>query len=347
MSTHDRAGPWVDTDDHDRVWRDCEAIARADALAAITARVVAEVPGADYAGIVGGAYLADRPRDEQPDHVPVVTLDQLYTATPDGPGRSAVREHHCERITDLRRETRWPEFVAQASTLGVRCALCLPFTCPSAGHGVLNVYGSAAGGFDANAENVLSKFAAQAEAVLSQQGSGSAVPGRAESPAVAPRPTHHGVHTDDRQAVEDEGRSAEIAAAAIRDHLPEPDARTERLYPRDRTSHRCGQNLELACTRTSSSLILHVTGEVDLANASELSATLHNIALGCGDRRITLDLTGAGFISVSGFEALHSVAQRCGEDDPSITLVATAEVIRLLRLLGMDSEFVCHTAVRE
>ncbi|MDG3010887.1 STAS domain-containing protein [Rhodococcus sp. D2-41] len=301
-----RDGPWVDTDN--AVGHGGEATATIDALAAITARVVTEVPGADFAGIVGDAETFARRCDGQPVHVAVVTLDHLYAATADGPGRSAVREMNCQRIADTHHETRWPVFIAQASTLGVRCVRCLPLAPAGAGNvGVLNVYGSGADAIDDGSDELLSRFAGDAAAVLSGQ-------------------RGHLDRLEDREG-----------------DLTGSDARTERIGLSERV-HGSDPLLELAATYTDSAVTLHVAGEVDLSNAAELFAAMNDVVSRRGDQRVLLDLIRVGFISVAGLEAMHAIAERYGDGGglSRVDLVATQPVLRPMRLLGMDTEFACH-----
>jgi hypothetical protein len=99
------------------------------------------VPGASWAGISrvrGRTVTAEVPSD------PIVAeLDQLQTALGDGPALSALHDQHTLFIKDLTEETRWPEFVATATRLGVRCMLSFRLFVIGKSFGTLNLYGAA------------------------------------------------------------------------------------------------------------------------------------------------------------------------------------------------------------
>jgi GAF domain-containing protein len=110
-------------------------------LRIIVAAAIDVVPGASWAGISRvhrRTVIAEVPSD------PIVAeLDQLQTKLGDGPALSALHDRHTLFIKDLTEETRWPDFVAAATRLGVRCMLSFRLSVIGESFGTLNLYGAA------------------------------------------------------------------------------------------------------------------------------------------------------------------------------------------------------------
>jgi GAF domain-containing protein len=108
-------------------------------LRAIVKAGVGLLPGINWAGISlirGKVVTSQAPSDDV-----ARTLDQLQGDLGDGPGVSALRDHHTVVIPDLADESRWPRFVAAATDMGVRCMLSFRLFVDSGSLGALNLYG--------------------------------------------------------------------------------------------------------------------------------------------------------------------------------------------------------------
>jgi GAF domain-containing protein len=110
-------------------------------LRAIVAGAIDVVPGTSWAGISrvhGRSVTAEVPSD------PIAAeLDQLQTQLGEGPTLSALSERQTVLIKDLTEETRWPNFVATATRLGVHCLLSFRLFVTGESLGALNLYGAA------------------------------------------------------------------------------------------------------------------------------------------------------------------------------------------------------------
>jgi GAF domain-containing protein len=118
------------------------------------------VPGAEDAGI---ALVAD---DELHTVAAAgdtaLAADDIQRALGSGPTHDVLTEQRPVRIADLSIAPRSAEFAPLAAEVGVRAVLACPLPMPRKGLGVLSVYSSRPGAFDAAAELVLPVFAARA-----------------------------------------------------------------------------------------------------------------------------------------------------------------------------------------
>lgn len=96
----------------------------------------------------------------------VAEVDALQYALDSGPCLSAWSEQKVVRIDDLDAESRWPEWTAAASELGVQAMLSVPLLAKDTSLGAMKVYSRRKGAYDARAEHVLGLFAQQAAALL-------------------------------------------------------------------------------------------------------------------------------------------------------------------------------------
>lgn len=91
-----------------------------------------------------------------------------------------------------------------------------------------------------------------------------------------------------------------------------------------------GLSVELA---EGSPPVLHVRGDLDMANADEFAAVLKDAL--SADSTLKLDLAGLTFIDASGLRViLHAAESRNGVGP--LTLVNAARVAWLLEAAGMD-----------
>jgi hypothetical protein len=110
-------------------------------LRSIVAGAIDVVPGTSCAGIsrVSGRHVTS----EVPSDPIAAELDQLQTELNEGPALSVLRERHTVFIKNMREETRWPNFVAAATRLGVHCMLSFRLFVAGESLGALNLYGEA------------------------------------------------------------------------------------------------------------------------------------------------------------------------------------------------------------
>jgi anti-anti-sigma factor len=73
-----------------------------------------------------------------------------------------------------------------------------------------------------------------------------------------------------------------------------------------------------------------VAGDIDASNTEHLAAYVFGRAANC--RYLILDLSRVGFFGTAGFSTLCAIQSRCAEASVSWTLLASASVLRVLRL---------------
>jgi GAF domain-containing protein len=105
----------------------------------ITVTAVETITGAGYAGI----NLLERGRFLPQAVVgrPPVELDVLQQRTGTGPCIDASREQVTCRVEDMATETRWPDYVKLALSLGVAAMLCVPLEVDGEKLGSVSLYG--------------------------------------------------------------------------------------------------------------------------------------------------------------------------------------------------------------
>jgi GAF domain-containing protein len=87
-------------------------------------------------------------------------LDQSQYGHNSGPCLDAPRGGEIQRIDDMRTETRWPAFAADAADRGVLSSLSLPLPAQGSVTGALNIYANPPGAFDAESIAVATALAA-------------------------------------------------------------------------------------------------------------------------------------------------------------------------------------------
>src|ERR1700756_2903354 len=122
-------------------------------LRSVVAGAIDVVPGTSCAGIsrVSGRHVTS----EVPSSPIAAELDQLQTELSEGPALSALRERHTVFIKNMSEESRWPNFVAAATRLGVHCMLSFRLFVTGESLGALNLYGEAAEAFGESWLNTL------------------------------------------------------------------------------------------------------------------------------------------------------------------------------------------------
>lgn len=83
-----------------------------------------------------------------------------------GPCLDAARGGVLMRIDDMTTETRWPDYAAKVSTIGVRSSVSVPLPLQEDVIGALNIYGDQPHAFDDDAVEVAETFGAHAAVAL-------------------------------------------------------------------------------------------------------------------------------------------------------------------------------------
>jgi anti-sigma B factor antagonist len=98
-------------------------------------------------------------------------------------------------------------------------------------------------------------------------------------------------------------------------------------------------NFRTECSRTRSTSVLSVYGELDLAVAFRLGIAIDR-ALAGDPRTLVIDLDGVSFIDATGLRPLYRAAIRCRESGRRMVLLRGAPWIdSLLERCGLDSHF--------
>jgi GAF domain-containing protein len=136
------------------------------ALRAIVSAAVDTVSGAQYAGlivVVRGELIPQACTGRPPQ-----LLDELQRTLNDGPCLSAAEQQALVRVSDMRRESRWPGFAPEAESLGIRSMLCVPLRLHDRTLGALSLYAEHASAFTGRDEQVTRLFATLAAIALGE-----------------------------------------------------------------------------------------------------------------------------------------------------------------------------------
>jgi GAF domain-containing protein len=159
----------------DRAFQSLDILARAlhvkdaglePALQAIVSTAAGTLTSAQHAGLitVSGGQLVPQASTGRPPQL----LDQLQQKLKDGPCIDAAVQQALIRIDDTQRESRWPEFAAEARRLGVRSMLCVPLRVHEQCLGTLSLYSDRVTAFTGQDERVTALFATLAAIALAE-----------------------------------------------------------------------------------------------------------------------------------------------------------------------------------
>jgi GAF domain-containing protein len=132
-------------------------------LQAIVSTAVRMLSPARYAGLIiysRGELIPQASTDRVP-----LLLDHLQQKLGDGPCVNAAQRQRIVRIDDTRQDGRWPDFAADAASLGVRSMLCVPLWVDERCLGALSLYADQAAAFNdlhGRVTTLLATFAALA-----------------------------------------------------------------------------------------------------------------------------------------------------------------------------------------
>jgi GAF domain-containing protein len=114
-------------------------------LQAIVSTAVRMLSPARYAGLIifsRGELIPQASTDRVP-----LLLDHLQQKLGDGPCVNAAQRQSVVQIDDTLQDSRWPDFAADAASLGVRSMLCVPLWVDERCLGALSLYADQAAAF--------------------------------------------------------------------------------------------------------------------------------------------------------------------------------------------------------
>ena len=123
------------------------------------------IPGATGAGVSLIDNQGRRTSTGSTDEL-VLAADGLQYELGEGPCLSAWASTKVVRSNDLTLETRWQEWSARASQLGVRSVVSAPLVYKAESLGAIKVYSTEAEAFDGHSEHLLALFAGPAATLL-------------------------------------------------------------------------------------------------------------------------------------------------------------------------------------
>jgi GAF domain-containing protein len=134
-------------------------------LQAITAMAISVVPNAEECSI---SYVIGRSKIEPRGSTSDLPgeLDALQQLLEQGPCLDAVWEQEVVRVDDVGADGRWPEFVRQASGLGIGSMLCFRLFVQGDRLGALNLYSRMAGAWDDESQEIGQMLASHAAVAL-------------------------------------------------------------------------------------------------------------------------------------------------------------------------------------
>lgn len=130
----------------------------------VSALAVETIPGTAGAGVT--LVDARGKRSVAASDLLVEQADALQYDFDSGPCLTAWRDQVTVTIDDLDAETRWPQWTAAASGLGVRSILSVPLVTEGTPIGAMKVYSLQPARYDARAAHLLELFARQAAILL-------------------------------------------------------------------------------------------------------------------------------------------------------------------------------------
>jgi GAF domain-containing protein len=126
-------------------------------LDAIVTTAVSTIPAASDAGLILVQHheLVPQSTTGSPPHL----LDLLQQKTRSGPCLETAQSQTVTRVDNTASDARWPEFMAQAVSLGVGSMLCVPLWVDERTLGALSLYSDRPMSFHGQEEQTVSLFA--------------------------------------------------------------------------------------------------------------------------------------------------------------------------------------------
>jgi GAF domain-containing protein len=135
-------------------------------LDAIARTAVETIGPARYAGV--NLYQGGQFEPRAVAGQPPLALDVVQQKTGTGPCIDSSRDQITVRVDDMTTEDRWPEYVAQALSLGVASMLCVPLYVHDHQFGSVSLYATGRSAFGLTDEYVARLFATQAALALAE-----------------------------------------------------------------------------------------------------------------------------------------------------------------------------------
>lgn len=333
--------------------------AKAQALCDITAAVLAAVRSADHAGIT--VTERHRAKSGAPRRVRTQArtdvlrrLDELQTELQQGPCLTTLREPPNVSIADTEADQRWPAFAARATELGIRSVLSLPLLVEHDSLVTFNLYACTPNAFTDTDETIVRMLTTHvAEALqetddwdhLSRTVARNAVIEQAKGVLMA-RDT-----LTDAQAFDQLSRTSRLTGIELADsacllvtesaHPPTASRHNGTPTPLRRSGFPQGRLQTSVSQPTATTVVLHVTGDLDLLTAPSLWQALQPPLAGA-PRRIVIDLTGVSFLGVAGLRMLGGIERYATAVGIGLRLVPGSHCAEhALRVSGLWSQFVC------
>jgi anti-anti-sigma factor len=101
---------------------------------------------------------------------------------------------------------------------------------------------------------------------------------------------------------------------------------------------------EFAASPSPSATVITVLGELDAANADELTEYVESHIR--QSKRVILDLSALGFVGTAGFSALHRINVVCSAQGAKWALIPGPAMRRLLRICDPDATLPTITSTR-
>jgi anti-anti-sigma factor len=100
---------------------------------------------------------------------------------------------------------------------------------------------------------------------------------------------------------------------------------------------------EFAASTGPSATVITVLGELDAANADELTEYVESYVR--PSKRVILDLSALGFVGTAGFSALHRINVVCSAKNAKWALIPGPAMRRLLRVCDPDGTLPTTTSL--
>ncbi|MBA8822808.1 anti-anti-sigma factor [Saccharopolyspora lacisalsi] len=111
-------------------------------------------------------------------------------------------------------------------------------------------------------------------------------------------------------------------------------------------SHESGESMSVAIERDERTLVVKVSGEIDLVTSPQLEQELTRV-LEERPEVLVLDITRVTFLSSAGLAVLVSTNQHAGERTRFRVAADDAVTLRPIQLMGLDSEFPVYPSMKE
>lgn len=103
--------------------------------------------------------------------------------------------------------------------------------------------------------------------------------------------------------------------------------------------------MDMSVDTVDGRIVVHVAGEVDLANAPELDEQLATV-MGQSPTQLIVDLTNVTFMDSTGLGVLVRALKRSREQEIRLDLIVTNErVLKVIGITGLDTVLPIHSSM--